>query len=352
MRIHISTDGLGANQSLQELTGSGPTDGEFFFEGHFFSLNSDKENCDIWFVIENPQTAEEWKHVRTGQVIYLSAESSYPVNFFYDSPGATDFLAQFNSVYTFHDIYGENVKRDFPFLSWWINSNHGSVLSSNNRDYPWLLDAAAPNKTAELSVFCSEKSFTPFHRLRLRFVRQLKDHFGDRLVWYGNGIRQLAQKWDGLAPYKYSIVIENQISSLLLSEKLLDPFLTFTFPFYVGAPEAVDIFGEGALTPLEIRDPANAIRVIESHLSADNWSTSLAAISKARDIVLDRFHLLRRIAQIAEQVGFGQRQEGVTRQIYQREGFINKKRIGPARLVARKAGYRLIEFAEGDKKLW
>lgn len=299
MKIHISADGLESNASLSSLTGTYGLQSNQF-NGHEFFVNSNEAVCDIWFVLENLPESESEKVVTTGRVIYLTAETSYPVNYFYDVPGALDYLGQFSEIYTFHDVYGPSVRKDFPFLPWWINSNHGNPLPEHFRDFKWLSKNEEVEKSYTLSVVCSTKDFSPFHRLRLRFVESLKEHFGDNLHWFGNGINQVDEKWDALAPYKYTIAVENQIAPLCISEKLLDPFLTNTHPFYVGAPEAKGVFGKDSLTELNIWDLDKSIETIESCLERDVYRTSRESLVQARKKVLEEFHLLKRLCRIAD----------------------------------------------------
>ena len=71
---------------------------------------------------------------------------------------------------------------------------------------------------------------------RLEFVQKLKNHFGDKIDIYGKGILDFEDKWDVLAPYKYSIVIENDFCDDWVTEKFFDCLYSETFTFYYGCP--------------------------------------------------------------------------------------------------------------------
>ena len=58
----------------------------------------------------------------------------------------------------------------------------------------------------------------------------------------GRGYNSFEKKSDGLAPYRYSIVIENVRESSYFTEKLIDAFLTETVPIYWGAPNIGEFF--------------------------------------------------------------------------------------------------------------
>ena len=57
----------------------------------------------------------------------------------------------------------------------------------------------------------------------------------------GRGYRPFDRKSDGLAPYRFSIIIENSIEPNYFTEKLIDAILCETVPIYLGCPN-VDQF--------------------------------------------------------------------------------------------------------------
>jgi hypothetical protein len=97
--------------------------------------------------------------------------------------------------------------------------------------------------------------------------------------------RPLATKAEGLAPYRYSIVIENSIHSTYMSEKIMDALALGTAPLYWGSPYAKTVFGEGVLpfsTPEELR----AMLVPHDGASSSQVSESTGALSQPLQAVL------------------------------------------------------------------
>ena len=149
-------------------------------------------------------------------------------------------------------------------------------------------------------MICSDQNWTPGHRVRAELAQSLKNHFGDRLDWFGKGTNPIPTKWDGLVGYERTIVLENRNSPAVFSEKILDPFLTLTQPIYSGAPDIESYFPVNEthqLNPLDIR---GSIRKIEKILSKPLSNEEIASIIAGRDAALSSQHFLKRAAAIAK----------------------------------------------------
>ena len=96
-------------------------------------------------------------------------------------------------------------------------------------------------KTRNLSLIASAKRHLEGHKLRHTMVNWLRENGIDADV-IGRGYNSFEKKSDGLAPYRYSIVIENVRESSYFTEKLIDAFLTETVPIYWGAPNIGEFF--------------------------------------------------------------------------------------------------------------
>ena len=90
-------------------------------------------------------------------------------------------------------------------------------------------------KTGMCSLIASAKRDSTGHKLRHQIVDWVRD--SDQPVEImGRGYTPFDRKSDGLAPYRYSIVIENVQERNYFSEKLLDAVLCNTIPIYWGCP--------------------------------------------------------------------------------------------------------------------
>lgn len=102
-------------------------------------------------------------------------------------------------------------------------------------------------KTADLSLIASAKKDHPGHKLRHQIVAYLQAHMPEAQI-LGRGYTPFEDKADGLAPYRYSVVIENVQEQNYFSEKLIDAILCETVPIYWGCPNITDFFsGDGMI---------------------------------------------------------------------------------------------------------
>ena len=138
--------------------------------------------------------------------------------------------ASFGRIYT-QDLSLTNCRhiQTQPVLPWHVN-----------RDYDFLIAAAPPEKTKSLSWVTGNGNAWKGHRVRMRFLEQIKDKIPFNL--YGRGFTPIADKWDGIAPYRYSIAFENFSSPHYWSEKIADCFLAWTMPIYFGCTRISEFF--------------------------------------------------------------------------------------------------------------
>lgn len=93
----------------------------------------------------------------------------------------------------------------------------------------------SPQKTRMTSLIASAKRKSSGHRLRHEVARWA--HSSRREVdVIGRGYKPFEAKSEGLAPYRFSVVVENVREPNYFSEKLLDAVLCDTVPIYWGCP--------------------------------------------------------------------------------------------------------------------
>jgi hypothetical protein len=155
------------------------------------------------------------------------------------------------------------------------------------RQLKWADILRPKTKLAEISVFCSDKTFTREQEERIRFVHLLKRHFGPLVHHFGNGFNPIEEKANGLDPYRYTIVLENNAEENFWTEKLADAYLAQAFPFYAGGSVSPNDLAPGARIDIALADPAGAFRLIEG-ARADRIFERSAALLEAqrREIML------------------------------------------------------------------
>jgi hypothetical protein len=116
----------------------------------------------------------------------------------------------------------------------------------------WVFDwrNADTTKRCICSLIASSKRKYLGHALRHDVVDWIQRSELDVDIM-GRGYKPFEMKNDGLAPYRYSVVIENVREKNYFSEKLVDALLCKTVPIYWGCPNIGDFFDTRAMVLCE-----------------------------------------------------------------------------------------------------
>lgn len=121
-------------------------------------------------------------------------------------------------------------------------------------------------KKQNLSLIASKKRFLPGHKLRHQSVEFIRSE-GISADIMGRGYKPFSMKSDGLAQYRFSVVIENCREENYFTEKLVDALLCKTVPIYWGCPNVGDFFDTAGMILCETLDELKeAIRSARPHL--------------------------------------------------------------------------------------
>jgi hypothetical protein len=118
----------------------------------------------------------------------------------------------------------------------------------------WVPDFADLDltKTRNMSLIASEKRDHEGHQLRHSLVEFVQAKGLDVAV-LGRGYAPFKAKSDGLAPYRFSVVIENVREKNYFSEKLVDAVLCETVPIYWGCPNIGDFMNTDGMVLCETK---------------------------------------------------------------------------------------------------
>ncbi len=252
-----------------------------------FLFGASSEPAD-WLVVLNdvPEGADlRFPRERT---LFLSGEPPSV------RPFEPAYLAQFGTAVSVDpQLPHPNCLTRAPFLPW-----HVGIEALNPRGGRWLSFAElepAPAKSRLCSCITSTADKTPGHRLRLAFVERLRAELGDRIDFFGRGVRPIADKELGLAPYRYHIALENVALPRYWTEKLADPLLRNCFPIYYGAPDITADIDPQSLAAIDIAKPDVAIATIAAILDSDLDSRSAGAVAEAKRRMLWEHNMLARL---------------------------------------------------------
>ncbi len=136
-------------------------------------------------------------------------------------------------------------------------------------------------KTAMCSLIASEKRSQPGHALRHALAGQVR-RAGLDVTVMGRGYKPFADKAEGLAPYRYSLVIENVRERNCFTEKLIDAVLCQTVPIYWGCPNIADFMETAGMILCENEAQMQAaLRAMSEEDYAARLPGLLAAIPQA-----------------------------------------------------------------------
>jgi hypothetical protein len=280
--------------------------GQGLWGDHQFLIDREADRCDYWIVYEGLMR-EESCVVPAGNLIFVTGEPP-PVRSY-----APEFLAQFRVILTAHpDLGHPGAVFSQQGLPWHAGVRRaagqgGSVPGADVARFGYddfrAMEAVA--KPRDLSVVCAAKATTPGHRQRIRFVRALKSHFGERLEWFGRGFNDVEDKWDAVAPYRFHLALENCRVRDYWTEKLADAYLGFAFPVYFGCPNLEDYFPGDSFASVDLADPAGAIARVERLLAEGITPDRSRALAEARGQVLERYNFFPAAAALLDSCAGG-----------------------------------------------
>ena len=144
------------------------------------------------------------------------------------------------------------------------------------------------DKTKNISVISSNKTFTDGHRLRHEVIQK----FGNKMDVFGRGYDPIEFKIDGLKDYRLSVVIENCKRDYWFTEKLIDCFATGTIPIYWGCPSIGNFFNTDGML---IFDSVDDLETILNNCNEVLYKSKLDAVrenfDKSKNFLLPDEHV-------------------------------------------------------------
>jgi len=167
-----------------------------------------------------------------------------------------------------------------------------------NRTFDELIDERIPDKIKAISWVTSKLTFLPGHRKKMAFLDFLRQNARFDIDVFGRGIRYIKDKWDGLAPYKYSLAIENSSGPDYWTEKVADCFLTWTVPIYYGCTNLEEYFPKESFIRIDIDQPEASLEKIEEIIRTDDWEKRIPAVERARNLVLYKYQIFPYLSEL------------------------------------------------------
>lgn len=174
-----------------------------------------------------------------------------------------------------------------PALHWFYGVGSREILPFDR-----MLDEPPVDKSRDVSMVYSPKAMRhTLHHHRARFMHWLVEHMPELDTFGRQTARPLDDKADCLRDYRYHVAIENYIGEHHWTEKLADPFLGMSLPFYCGCPNAEAYFPEDSFIRIDIRDPQGALATIRAAIAGNEYEKRLPALMEARRRVMFEYNL-------------------------------------------------------------
>lgn len=180
-----------------------------------------------------------------------------------------------------------------------------------NKTYDFLNSNKIPEKTGAISWITSRLKVLKGHKTRMNFLNHITGKIDlDLISTYEYYLRNpgatrksieeeqaklgficAEDKWAGLAPYRYSLAVENFSNPFYWTEKLIDAYLSWCMPIYYGCSDITKYFPKESLILIDINKPDEAIAIIKKAIANNTWEKNLESIAYARELILKKYQL-------------------------------------------------------------
>lgn len=147
-------------------------------------------------------------------------------------------------------------------------------------------DNLLDRKKKNVSIISSNKCETMLHKMRVKTAMKCRNEgLADAYGWFDGGI-YLENYDDVFTDYRYSIVIENNVSDYYFTEKLTSCFAAQTVPIYVGARKIAEFFNTDGMIVISDDELDNIGEILKNCNSYD--------YEQRRHAILDNYERVKK----------------------------------------------------------
>jgi len=203
-----------------------------------------------------------------------------------------------------YDVFDKNkgLEKDFDFVFTFSEKLLNSLPNARFVPYctaPWygtekyggiLTPEAYKNKTKNISIIASRQNSSEYHKFRIAVAKKCKElNLADTYGSFDGG--PFLDKIDHVyAPYRYVIVIENDIKPYYFTEKITSCFAAMAIPIYLGATKIGNFFNEDGIIKLSVADFDN-LGLFLKQCTEENYLSRLDAVKDNYNRVLKHFNV-------------------------------------------------------------
>jgi hypothetical protein len=252
------------------------------WNGIRFTLG-DVEECDFLVMLNN-RMKTEINVTCPPQNIWVLMQEPY-------ERGFSDWMVEG------HDFFSRVLTHHIPARDPKYVISHPAIPWHVNRTFDQLTSCPIPGKVKGLSWVIGDAMDLPGHLRRWSFLEAIR-RAGLSIDVFGKKIQYIEDKWDGLAPYRYSLAIENNSGPDMWTEKLADCFLTWTLPFYYGCTNLEDYFPKESFIRIDITQPEASLEKIRAVMAEEVWEKHLPALEEARNLILHHYQIFPHLSKL------------------------------------------------------
>lgn len=269
------------------------------WENFRFIFNEDEEPYDYLVVFDDPHSTIKPK-CALSNIFHVSTEPRWTSK--YDN----GYLQQYARLIgcPSKETHAGSISTP-PYINWHVGWSPSQTESGMTLDFDQITRLFDRPKKKQLSVICSALAGDPYHAQRLTFVKKLKEHYGDKIDWFGRGIVDMDDKLEALQDYRFHIALENSYFPYYFTEKITDCFLTGSFPIYYGCDELTEFFPEKSFVSIDIADFEGAVKVIDRTIANDLDKANKEYMRQSQQLVLYKQQLFPAIAKIINEIENG-----------------------------------------------
>ena len=207
-------------------------------------------------------------------------------------------VATASDLFNDYGIVLSSYKPNYDFQGVWIPHGIGmAVVPATNR-------ALLPMKKKRISVICSGRHLTNYHKQRTRFVKSLQEALGDDIDVFGRDSNPIGKKRDGIFPYRYHVVLENCCHPHYWTEKIADAYMGEAYPFYAGCPNLHEYFPKESYTPIDIFNIQKSVETVVALSASDLWLEKRDAVYMAKRRYLSQHAKRAKLSHVVRQLAY------------------------------------------------
>lgn len=188
----------------------------------------------------------------------------------------------------------------YNIMEWHLSKTYSELMSEDIK------------KNKLLSTIISNKYQDIGHIKRMDFLKYIEENHGcDFIDIYGTNTLKSCKgslpwlcKDDGLLPYKYTFIAENNRLYNYITEKLIDSILSECLCFYFGAPNVSDYIDSKAYIVLNLDDFEHDYMVMKKAINEDWWQDRIHIIRKEKYKILNELQFFPMIDNIIHTIQY------------------------------------------------